>query len=162
MEVLAWIESLPLSIWTRESDSLFAYSGILFLHTLGLGVVVGANVAVALSALARHGGAFTRGLDEFFPYMWMGFWINVSSGVLLVLADATTKLTNPVFYAKMGFVCLAVWNLVYLRRQLQAQSSPRGVRLSAALSCVLWTCAITAGRLMAYLGPVSGAPDLTN
>jgi hypothetical protein len=30
------------------------------------------------------------------------------------------------------------------------------------MSIVLWAGAITAGRLMAYFGPVSGAPGLQN
>jgi hypothetical protein len=45
-------------------------------------------------------------------------------------------------------------------------AAPRSVpvlgKLLALTSIALWAGAITAGRLMAYLGPVSGAPGLIN
>jgi hypothetical protein len=83
------------------------------------------------------------------------------------MADATTKLVNPVFYIKMAFVAMAMVATVRLRRRaFRGASSSSGVPERAkflAVAClVLWTGAITAGRLMAYLGPVSGAPGLNN
>jgi hypothetical protein len=37
-----------------------------------------------------------------------------------------------------------------------------GAKALAVMSLIFWTGAITAGRLMAYFGPVSGAPGLKN
>jgi hypothetical protein len=39
---------------------------------------------------------------------------------------------------------------------------PASVKGLAWLSLVCWVGAITAGRLLAYLGPVSGVPGLRN
>jgi hypothetical protein len=39
---------------------------------------------------------------------------------------------------------------------------PANIKRLAWLSLACWTGAITAGRLLAYLGPVSGVPGLTN
>jgi hypothetical protein len=156
MDLLLWLESLAVSTWVRESASLLAYPGVLFLHTLGLGILVGANTAVALVVLRRSFDPASAALASFFTYMWLGFWINAGTGVLLVLADATTKLINPVFYIKIGFVVLAVVNMKHLRRQVTASASVSPSRTFAVLSLVLWIGAITAGRLLAYIGPVSG------
>ncbi len=41
MQFLAAIEQSGFSVWVRESNSLLAYPGVLFLHTLGMGVVAG-------------------------------------------------------------------------------------------------------------------------
>lgn len=162
MELFTWIEALPLSAWVRESDSLFAYAGVLFFHTMGLGILVGTNIAVALLAMRSRASEALPMLTSFYGYMWLGFWINAVSGILLVMADATTKLTNPVFFVKMALVILAVGNMMLLRRALGAAAIRSRVNLFAVLSAVLWVGAIAAGRLMAYLGPVSGAPDLLN
>ena len=96
------------------------------------------------------------------------FWINALSGTALLVADATTKLTNRVFYIKMGFIALAVINMMLIRRRVfrdpEIGRAPLGgfARMLAVMSIVLWAGAITAGRLMAYFGPVSGAPGLQN
>jgi hypothetical protein len=165
MNFFAWLESLRISTWIRESDSVFAYSGVLFMHTLGLGMLVGTNILLDLSILRRRPDLPVHGLDAFYPIMFGGLWINAASGTLLLIADATTKLTNPVFYIKMACVALAVVNMVVIRRRI-ARFSPTGVtdpriRSLAMLSLVFWFAAIAAGRLMAYLGPVSGAPGLS-
>jgi hypothetical protein len=81
---------------------------------------------------------------------------------MLLIADATTKLTNADFYAKMVFIALALINLQMIRKRvfrdpLIDKKPPSGnVKLLAVISMILWLGAITSGRLLAYLGPVSG------
>jgi hypothetical protein len=163
MELLAWIENTALATWIRESPLLIAYPGILFLHTVGLGLVVGTSVAVSLRLLGRSADLPLAPMGSFFPVMWTGFWINALSGTALLIADATTKAINPVFWIKMGLVALAVSNMIVIRRRIvgNANHNPNralGDKLLAISSLILWAGAITAGRLMAYFGPVSGMP----
>jgi hypothetical protein len=61
----------------------------------------------------------------------------------------------------MVFVALAVVNLQLINRQVftdRADDMPPApnARLLAVTSLLLWMAATTSGRLMAYLGPVSG------
>ena len=168
MEFLAWLEHTGFATWVRESPSMFAYPSILFLHTIGLGFLVGTNVVVDLRLLGFASEAPLAPLEGFFPVMWAGFWINATSGTALLIADATTKFANPVFFTKMALVALSVINMVLIRRKvLRAPGAAAGSvsvtgRVLAITSIVLWAGAITAGRLMAYVGPVSGAPGLFN
>ena len=55
-EFLLHIEQSGFSQWVRESDSLFAYSGVLLMHTIGMGFVVGINACIDLRILGslRH------------------------------------------------------------------------------------------------------------
>ena len=163
MEWLSRIEATAFATWVREAPTVWAYPTVLFLHTLGLGFLVGANVAIDLRLLgvARH--LPLAPLEKLFPVMWAGFWINAASGTVLLMADATTKLTNPVFSIKMVFVVLGVVNMAWLKRQLfrspgalDAGPAPPRARLVAVTSLLLWILATTTGRLMGYLGPVSG------
>jgi hypothetical protein len=168
MQFLTMLENSAFGAWVRESSTLWAYPTILFLHTIGLGLLVGPNAVIDLRVLGFAPRARLAPMETFYRIMWFGFWINALSGVALLIADATTKLTNPVFFIKMGFVLLAVVNMVVIRRRVfrdpyvEAGAATRTAGILAATSLVLWTGAITAGRLMAYIGPVSGAPNLSN
>src|SRR5919204_1705110 len=104
MDFLARLEATSFATWVRESSSLWAYPAILFLHTVGLGFLVGTNVVIALRLLGCASRLPIAPMERFYRVMWLGFWINAASGVALLMADATTKLTNPVFYIKMAFI----------------------------------------------------------
>ena len=170
MPFLASLENSAFGSWVRESSSLWAYPTILFLHTVGLGFLVGLNVAIDLRILGVAEKLPLAPFEKFYRVMWAAFWINALSGTALLIADATTKLTNRVFYIKMGCILFAVISMVVIRRRVFAGAAADGggaaragaVRALAAASLVLWAGAITAGRLMAYFGPVSGAPGLQN
>jgi len=170
MQFLASIENTRFSIWVRESSSLWAYPTILFMHTVGLGFLVGLNAAIDLRILGVARRMPLAPMEKFFRIMWTAFWVNAVSGTMLLVADATTKLTNIVFYIKLGFIALAVANMMLIRRRIfrdpaldvDTQPIDRFGRALAATSLVFWGGAITAGRLMAYFGPVSGAPGLQN
>ena len=168
MSFLLSLENSAFGTWVRESSSLWAYPTILFLHTVGLGFLVGLNAAIDLRILGVARKLPLAPMEAFYKIMWAAFWINALSGSALLIADATTKLTNPVFYIKMSFVTLAVINMVALRRRvfrrLANEAAPVAGfgRALAVTSLIFWGGAITAGRLMAYFGPVSGAPGLRN
>jgi len=156
MEFLIWVEQLPFSTWVRESGSLYGYSLILTLHTIGLALLVGISFALDLRLLGFGSETPLAPYERFFPYLWFGFWLNAISGVVLLMADATTKMINPVFYVKMTLIGLAVWNVAIIRKRLFGGSAPSNAKLLAWTSILLWVGATTAGRLMAYLGPVAG------
>lgn len=147
----AWLESTAPSRWIVESPSLFAFPGILAAHTIGLGLLAGLNAALDLRLLgaARQipPGAFVRVL----PVMWFGLWLNVITGLALLLAYPTKALTNPVFYLKLVLIGVA---LAILRRLLTVIRAPHTIeprtRALAAVSLGAWSAAIAAGRLLAY------------
>ena len=168
MPFLQWLEGLSLSVWIREGGSIWGYPTILFLHTVGLGLLAGLSVATDMRILGVASRLPLIPFAKFYPLMWIGFWVNAISGFLLLMADATTKAINPVFYIKMGFTLGACLALIYLRRRFlrdpmldRKPISGKGKAL-AVVSLICWAGAITAGRLMAYIGPVAGVPGLSN
>ena len=48
---LLWLEQCALPTWVRESGSVWSDPTVLTLHTLGLGVLVGASAVVDLRVL---------------------------------------------------------------------------------------------------------------
>jgi hypothetical protein len=155
MELLAAIEGSAFSTWLRESSSVLAYPTILTLHTVGLAVLVGASAAIDLRCLGFGRQIKLEEMERFFPAMWIGFWINAVSGVMLWAADAVTKGTTVLFMIKLATIAAGVAFIVLLRREVygpgrEAIVTP-AAKAFAALSLLAWTAAIVTGRLMAYL-----------
>ncbi|HTB12628.1 MAG TPA: hypothetical protein VK752_13695, partial [Bryobacteraceae bacterium] len=113
-----WLEATPLSTWIRESTSIWAFPAILSLHTIGMGFAAGLNAAVDLRILGFAPAVPLLELRRFLPVMWIGFWVNAVSGVLLLIAYPTKALTNPVFYVKLSFIALALVGIRYIARSV--------------------------------------------
>jgi hypothetical protein len=162
MEFILQLQHSSVMDWVRESGSLLGYPTILFLHTLGLATVAGLNGAIDLRLLGVGAKVPLSSLTRFFPFIWLAFGLTAVTGVILLIADAEAKLASPVFYVKLVFIVLALVNLNLLKRRIFADPNvdthplTSQARVLALSSLVFWVGATTAGRLMAYLGPVGG------
>jgi hypothetical protein len=162
MEFLRLIEESSFSQWVIGSSSIFAYPSILLLHTFGMAIVVGISAGIDLRILGLAPALPLAPLQKFIPLAWVGFWVNAVTGVMLLAADATTKFTNPDFYAKLVFITAAVLTLRMIRKRvfndplIDKKPVASDVKILAVVSMICWVGAITAGRLLGYLGPVAG------
>jgi len=156
--ILLQIEESGFAQWVRESDSLFAYAGILLVHTVGMGFVVGINATIDLRILGFAPAVRLRSLQKFFPVLWVGFWMNAITGTILLGIHATKLTHNPDFYIKLAFIALALINLRMLRKQVFADEiidkAPPSMKakMLGITSLLFWTGAVTCGRLLAYVG----------
>lgn len=161
-DFLFGLEMTPIGIFVRESPSLLAYPSVLFLHTLGLGLLVGISAVVDLRLLGVGRTLPAKPLDRLFPIMWVGFWLNAISGTMLAIADASVRFINPLFYIKLALIAVAVAILMVIRRKVFRNAAfdfdhiPSNIRVMAGVSLFCWIAATTAGRLLAYVGPVGG------
>lgn len=159
-EFLERIEELPLSTWVKES-TVWGEPSILTLHTIGMMMVAGIACILALRLLGVGPGVPVKPLERLFTLAWWGFGVNAVTGTVLLMAEATKKLTNPDFYVKMVFVFAGVVVLALMQRRVfRAPELEKGVipaagRTLAWLSLACWFGAITAGRLLAYTGGAS-------
>jgi len=163
-EFLGFLENSELSQWVREAQTIWAFPTILVLHTIGMGIVAGGSAMLSLILLGFWPAAPVRPFARVFPYFWVAFAVNAVTGTMMLVADATTKLTTPDFYIKMALVFAGLFILIRMRRQIFQDPQLDQVPLSgnakmlawASLAC--WFGAITSGRLLAYVGPaVPGA-----
>jgi hypothetical protein len=164
MEFLSKIEQLPYSMWVLQTP----YSTILFLHSIGMALVAGFSAVIDLRLLGFSPKIPIKPMEKLFPWMWWGFALNLVTGTSLLMADATTKGTNPDFWVKMVFVFCGILILKVIRMKvfgnplLDVAPLPGTAKGLAWVSLICWLGAITAGRLLAYVGPVSGLPGLKN
>jgi hypothetical protein len=168
MNFLNTLEQMPFSIWVRESSSIWAFPTFLVVHTIGMSVVAGLSAMISLTVLGFWPKIPIRPMERLYPLIWIGFWVNAATGTVLLIADASTKLTNWDFGVKMAFVFAGVYLITRTRKQIFGSTDidrgllPAGSKGLAWASLICWFGAITAGRLLAYLGPVSGLSGVTN
>ena len=156
IEFLEAIENSAYPTFVRESPSLWAYTLVLSLHAMGLAIVVGLSVTIALRLLGLAPSIPLGPLNRLFPIMYVGFWVNALSGFALLAANATGMLSNPMFYLKIAFVAGGVLVMRLLRRNVfndklaSGGTVPAEASRLAYASLACWGIALIAGRLTAY------------
>jgi len=155
-QIFKTIEESGLSSWIRDSPSVFAYWFILSFHAIGMALLVGASVIIDLRILGVARDLPLSPLKGLYGIIWTGFWIQVVSGALLLIAYPTKALTNPDFYIKLTLIGLAVAVMHTIKKRVFGDSSlteaammMKGKAL-ATWSLMFWVGAVTAGRLLAY------------
>ena len=160
MGFLVWLESLPLSVWVHESPSVWAQPTVLTLHTMGMGVLVGASWVLDLRLLGISRNIPLSAFRWVFRAVAVSLFVNVVTGLMLFAGRATTWGVALPFFIKIGLVIASAATLLPLRSLVMRSDADTieissSTRLLAIASIVAWTSAITAGRLLAYL--VAGA-----
>ena len=148
MDAPAFLETLErsgLSTWIRESESAYAYYFVLVIHNIGLALLVGACGVLGARLLGFVPELPVAPLRRYFRFVWVGFWLNVVSGVFLLIAYPTKALTNPVFYVKLLLIAGGVAALKRIEHSMPAVN-----RSLAVWMLGLWLGVLTAGRALAY------------
>jgi hypothetical protein len=158
MNFLAQLEQSGFATWVRESNSLLAYPSVLFLHTVGMGFVAGISAMIDLRILGCASEVSLGDFRKVLPFMWAGFWVNLATGLVLFSLDATTKSISPVFWTKLVLIGLALSVCLSQRKifndpLVNKRPLDSNVKIFAAASIFCWIGAVTAGRLLAYVGP---------
>ena len=158
-EFFTFLEQTEFSQWVRDAPTIWAFPTILVLHTIGMAIVAGGSAMISLIVLGFWPAAPIKPFARMFPYLWVAFGINAVTGTMLLLADATNKLTSLDFYIKMALVFVGMIVLIRMRQQIfenpQIDRAPLSgnAKMLAWASLACWFGAITAGRLLAYVGP---------
>ena len=154
--MLNWLDSTSLSLWLKESPSVWALPTVLKLHTTGMAVLVGASYVLDLRLLGLGRNVPLSQYRWVFPTLAVGLFVNIVTGILLFIKNPTTWGTAIPFFIKMGLVIASVATLVPMRSLVRQSGAEQGditsnMRLLAITSILVWTGAVTAGRLLAYL-----------
>jgi len=160
MGFLEFLEQTALATFIRESSSYLGFPTFLFLHTLGLSLLVGANCVVSIRVLGMASSIPLRPMVRLFPFMWAGFILTVISGTGLAIASATSKFVNPLLLSKLVLVVIAaviMWKMdKKIFRTADDVAKPGEGKVMAAAMLVLWLLVMILGRLIAYSSTIFG------
>ena len=121
-----------------------------------MGFAVGICLALDLRVLGVAPGVRIAEMRRFIPIVWVAFWLNAISGVLLLIGYPTKALTNPVFYLKLLLIAVGLVLFGRIGRRVfddaagDHRAESPALRRLAIVSMVCWVGAITAGRFLAY------------
>ena len=137
---------------------MWAMPTVLTLHTTGMAVLVGASWVLDMRLLGINRNVPLSAYRWVFRAVAIGLIVNLITGVLLFMKNATTWGTALPFLAKMAFVVASAATILPIRTYvLNSGAGPSEIsdraRMLAIASIVAWTAAVTAGRLLAYLVP---------
>ena len=151
-----WLQSQSVPTWVSESDSIWGFPTVLFLHSVGMGLSAGAAFIIGLRLLGVGRPFPVSSLRVLFKIFWGGFVLNFVTGSLLFAAHATTTGYVPMYYAKLALILVGVILLFPMRRFVDSDASdgviPAHLRALALVSLGVWIGVITTGRLIAYFG----------
>jgi hypothetical protein len=148
-----WLSATPVSQAIQVTS--WAIPGIQTVHLLGIAALFASALMVSLR-VAGHGltsEPLPAVAQRFIRAIWILLLILLASGLLLITAEPGRTITNPVFYAKMSMlavaICITLWLSRVSRREL---ARPSGIHVAAAvLGMLLWIGIIFAGRFIAYV-----------
>ena len=148
MGFLVWLEESQAGIFIRES--LWGYPIVLSSHAVGMATVMG--VVVALNFRLGYAKAISPlAFDKLFVIGWVGFIVNLISGLLLFCNTPTTYFFQGSFQLKILFIILGGILMKVVMNSIRSGASEGMTKLFSAACIVCWFGAVITGRLMAYL-----------
>jgi hypothetical protein len=157
MGFLEWLQATALG--TLVAESLWGYPFLETLHTLGMAMLVAVLGLINLRVLGYKPELPILGTRDLLPLAWIGFTVNLISGVALFSSDAVYFWSSYTFRIKLVLILLGGINAFVLGRSVFREAGSGGdaevvrspaIKLVAVSSLVFWIGAIIAGRLIAY------------
>jgi hypothetical protein len=154
-----WLEHTPVGTAVRES--LWLFPTIETLHLFGIVLLVGSTSALDLRllGLSLRNQSVSKVVARLLPWAWVGFTVQIVTGILLFSSEAAKLYTNPAFRLKMLMILLAGVNAMVLHGTAyrsvdkwdDAPSTPIGAKVAGALSILFWFGIVAAGRWIAFI-----------
>lgn len=154
--LLLELQNSQFAYWLSQG----AFPPIITIHSVGMALLVGLQGMINLRVLGLgRKGLPIAAMRRFMKGVWIGFWMNLCSGILLFSIYPDKYVHNTLFRFKIGFIVAGLLLGAVMNSTLLSQGdeySPAGTiaparsRALAALSLACWVSAIVAGRYLAY------------
>ncbi len=154
---LAWMKASWLGQLTAGNS--WGFPTLESLHFVGLVLLIGAVFIIDLRVLGLAPRIPARAVMAFLPWAFIGFIINLITGVLFFFAEPNNYYGNIAFRLKMVAVLLAGLNALWFRfaahprgavAPVDVQFTPQAQWI-AAFSLFLWLAVIVLGRLIPFV-----------
>ncbi|WP_047170423.1 DUF6644 family protein [Novosphingobium sp. Rr 2-17] len=134
----------------------YAFSVCETIHFFGLCLLLGAILVIDLRLLGLMKRTPVDAVMKFVPIAFVGFALNLLTGICFLAYNPAGYATNWMFWLKMSLVLLAGLNMLFFSfvEHPRILKTPAGgsfgtvTRICAVLSLTLWIAVIIAGRLL--------------
>lgn len=148
MGFLIGIEESALGIYVRED--LWGFAIALSLHAVGMAMVLGVVVVTNLRVQGYVKEIPVLSYSGLFTAAWLGFAINLASGIMLYASHATDYTFQVVFMLKLGLLLLGGILMKVMMVNIRGNASEARVKIISGICLASWVGAVITGRLMAY------------
>lgn len=167
-DLLLNFQHTDFSTWLREGDFVSPFSvyyTMLGFHSIGMAAVVGICWMLSFRIFGYFEDVSLPKANDLMVIAWWGFYINLASGIVLLMAQPLRELLTPTFDIKMIMIVFGVIGIRNIQQSLNkievatladgstAEVIPAGVRVMALWTSFAWLAAIIAGRLIGYVQP---------
>ncbi len=149
MDFLLWYENGPLGAFVRES--LWGYPITLSSHAVGMATVMGVVLALNFRVLGYAKNISILAFDRLFLVGWIGFAINLLSGLVLFAGSASSYVFQGTFQLKIGAILVGGVLMKLVMNSVRENKSLTVQKALAATCVACWVVGLVTGRLMAYL-----------
>ena len=151
----SWLGEFMRAYW-------WAFPAAETLHFIGLSLLIGSLAVIDLRLLGFARSLSIKVVHQLLVWTWIGFAINVLTGLLFISAQASFYYPNVSFWVKMVLIALAglnaLWFELTVHRDLHSWNddtvAPAQARAIAGASLVLWIAVIFFGRFIMYWPPI--------
>lgn len=168
MGVLVYLKESAFGQWL--TFSMLGAPSLIALHSVGMAVVVGLSLIIAMRLNGLIGGLDARLVPRLIDVSIWGFLLNLVTGLGIFITRGPEYLQSYMFLLKMLLVGVSVALLLFLRRHLKrperlsenavrsddngaVETAPPDVvaRRLSLTATITFFAAVIAGRLIAYL-----------
>lgn len=153
-----WLQNTGWASGIKHSDWKFPL--IESIHSLGLSAMLWPAVILDLRllGLVMKRRTVSQVAAQFLPWVWCGFVVMVSTGVLLFSAEAVKCYDSPFFRVKLVLLVLAGVNALVFHTGVfkhadtwdHGVATPWRARMAGACSLTFWIGVVAMGRALAY------------
>lgn len=161
LSIAQWLQSSGFFTFLRESG--YVYPIILTTHVVGIAMFAGMVLLpdLRLLGVAMRNWSVSDVVDQLRTLKRIGLAIVIAGGLLLAGCKAEDYYYNKLFWAKMLLLALVGVHALVFRGSVyrntakldKARAMPGRAKLAAALSLILWTGIVLAGRGIGYIEP---------
>ena len=142
------------------SETFWLWPVLEITHFVGLSVMLGALMIIDLRMLGLYRSIDAESTHRLLPLVWVGFCMNLFSGILFIIGDPGRYAINIGFRLKMLLILLAGLNAAIYHfkvRPLMAgwnteDATPTMAKAVALTSLTAWAGVLLLGRLIPYVG----------
>jgi hypothetical protein len=154
-----WLSTTFLSVLIQRHNS-WVIPTIQTIHIVGIGVVLGSVFMIDLRVLGWAGMDQTlrQTTTRFGPWLTAALYVQLATGVLMVIGEPVRELVTFSFWLKMFFVAVstliaAIFQITLRNHEQKWEETlvnRRSIKCLAVLTFLIWVCIIILGRLIAY------------
>ena len=137
---------------------MLGFPTLIALHSVGMAVVVGLSLMVALRLTGIITGINGQLVPKLLTIAVWGFVLNFLTGLAIFITRGPEYISSYIFLIKMLLVIISATILFWLRQRLKHNElttegfvADRVARNMSVIATVTWFGAVVAGRLIAYL-----------